>query len=312
MNKRILLWMIIFYPVGLYLLFKEKKKSRSNLDSIQSTAPESSEIENQHPEQKQDSSTSTKQPDSQHPFLGSNSRTAKLTRFCLKASMWLMPWFLITKFLIIPVMGGIEAPGTADVLQGIGYIYFFGVIPWVYFPKHRKKIVVFFAAMPFLVLLGEYGPDPETMESLWFKIPFYAVGLIVWFVLMGLLVTRSSNPDIKEYAQGRLLKKDELIVIGSFVLVSVIVGLGLAIWHYETAISDIIPFLSKLPKSMTMDFVPLMSGVLGFMMIVVGNLILTHPDARFSTWVKDAVEPKVIVGACFLLGVPLLLFGVLS
>ena len=93
-----------------------------------------------------------------------------------------------------------------------------------------------------------------------------------------------------------MLKKDELIVIGAFVIVSVIVGLGLAIWHYETAISDIIPFLSKLPKNH--GFCSLMSGVLGFMMIVVGNQYLHRRP--FSTWVKDAAEPKVIFGACIL------------
>ena len=116
MNKRILIWLIIFYPVGLYLLFKEKKKSRSDTDSIKSTPPEPSEIENQCPEQKQDLNASTKQPDPKHSFFHSNSRTAKLIRFCLKASMWLMPWFLITKFLIIPAMGGIEAPGTETIV----------------------------------------------------------------------------------------------------------------------------------------------------------------------------------------------------
>ena len=63
MNKRILIWLIIFYPVGLYLLFKEKKKPRSDADSNESTAIEPSEIESQHPEQKQDLNASAKQPD---------------------------------------------------------------------------------------------------------------------------------------------------------------------------------------------------------------------------------------------------------
>ena len=34
MNKRILIWLIIVYPVGLYLLFKEKKKSRSDSEVV--------------------------------------------------------------------------------------------------------------------------------------------------------------------------------------------------------------------------------------------------------------------------------------
>ena len=87
MNKRILIWLIIFYPVGLYLLFKEKKKSLSHADSIKNTASEPSEIENQRPEQKQDLNASPKQPDPKNSFFHSNSRTAKLVRFCLKASM---------------------------------------------------------------------------------------------------------------------------------------------------------------------------------------------------------------------------------
>jgi hypothetical protein len=100
-------------------------------------------------------------------------------------------------------------------------------------------------------------------------------------------------------------------LVGTFAFVSIILGLGFAVWYYGTAISDFFPFLGGLPNFAIMDLVPLMSGVLGFMMIVVGNLILTHPDARFSTWVTDTVEPKVIIGTCFVLGVPLLLYGVL-
>ena len=312
MNKRILIWLIIFYPVGLYLLFKEKKNSRSDADSIKSTASEPSEIENQRPEQKQNLNASTKQPDPQNSFFHSNSRTAKLVRFCLKASMWLMPWFLITKFLIIPAMGGIEAPGTETIVETISFVYLFGVIPWFYFPRHRKKIIIFFSVLPFLFLLGEFGPDPDEMESLWFQIPFYVVGLGIWFVVIGVLAKRSNNPQIKKYAQGRLLKKDELILVGTFAIVSIILGLGLAVWYYGTAISNFFPFLSGLPNFAIMDLVPMMSGALGFILIVIGNLILTHPNARFSIWVRDTVEPKVIIGTCFVLGVPLLLYGVLS
>lgn len=312
MNKRILIWLIIFYPVGLYLLFKEKKKSRSDADSIKSKASEPSEVENQHPEQNQDLNTSTKQPDPQNSFFHSNSRTAKLVRFFLKASMWLIPWFLITKFLFIPAMGGIEAPGTETIVETISFIYLFGVIPWFYFPRHRKKLIIFFSVLPFLFLLGEFGPDPEEMESLWFQIPFYVVGLGIWFVVIGVLAKRSNNTQIKKYAQGRLLKKDELILVGTFAIVSIILGLGFAVWYYGTAISDFIPFLGGVPNFAIMDLVPLMSGVSGFMMIVIGNLILTHPEARCSTWVRNAVEPKVIIGTCFVLGVPLLLYGVLS
>lgn len=311
MNKRILIWLIIFYPVGLYLLFKEKKKSRSDTDSIKSTPPEPSEIENQCPEQKQDLNASTKQPDPQNSFFHSNSGTAKLVQFCLKASMWLMPWFLITKFLIIPALGGIEAPGTETIVESISFIYLFGVIPWFCFPRHRKKIIIFFSVLPFLFLLGEFGPDPDEMESLWFQVPFYVVGLGIWFVVLGVLAKRSNNPQIKKYAQGRLLKKDELILVGTFAIASIILGLGFAVWYYGTTISDFIPFLSGLPNFAIMDLVPLISGVLGFILIVIGNLILTHPDTRFSTWVRDTVEPKVIIGTCFVLGVPLLLYGVL-
>jgi hypothetical protein len=305
MNKKILVWLILFFPVGLFLFIKKQMSSSTSpatANKSESEITPQSEIEEQHPKPKKEPTNPSKHKEQKISFFHSNSRASKIVRFCLKALIWFAPYYMVMKFSIIPALGGIEAEGTEDVLQIVSLIYFCGIIPSFYFPKHRKKILIGFVVFGLLGLLGEFGPDPETMESLWFQIPFYVVGLIVWFVGMGLISTYSKNPELKEYAKGRLLTKSEVKLFTIPVIICLIAllvsGLGVVIWFFKDSI---------------LEQLSMWGALVGFVMIVIGNLILGHPDARFTTGYKGNIEPNVMIGLpCLILGVPLLLYGLLS